>query len=804
MRIALTLTLALFCVAPLAAQATNDALLTFTVNGVDGMAPNTAEIQRPGTAVLDVTTQNPNLPIIIAVGSNIAIADQVIGPVQVDVGPGAQVLLNGVSPVSFLDFLGNTGNSGTFQLALPLGSQLNIGPLAALQAFAVDFTAPGGVVDSSATLIELVDPIDFGTVSHLRGLSTSDTTSFTTTAGVGTTAFNLPSSSIDLEGLNLNNYSEFVSNTSAQIDSELDPAIANRALSNAKNTSYDHIKTVFGDIYHFDDLNANPREFGFALQIPGGPLLEIVGSRFNNPTTTGFSTISPWEIECAVSPDQTTLAVVYDPSSGNDQLYLIKLDGTTFASTGNAAVNVTQAAPSTNILEESIRFSGNRIYYVAGSSTTTGNLFGAPIDGSAPASPVSFPLLGTGGTTSLIDGETVRIDATDSILVLGGNGGSNEDLFVISNPGGVETVTNITNFAFATNIETLDDAYDGFDGHVGASPDGSRVAFVIFENSDDELYWVTTDGLGTPEHLTSNATFNVGIDDIVDINFWDNQNILFFTGTTTSAMDLYNINVTTPGSPVITNVTQTNGQSGATLPISNTPTAMIEPDGYFTAPGRMIFGRDGTPSGGTGTSTAFGLVGVEYATLTAYNILGDEFAGTAGEVGYETSQTGLELTRSAGGTMVWFKSAVAGSSANDEELFGFDSSLNGPAINYTAAGGTGSSQVDNITPDFSGLSCAFSYRPSSSGDEEVFVAMAGSPGVLQFSDGDGNSNDITDGSIRWLPLTNPTVGLVFSQGTTSTTNPTDAIIQAASISNGQITDVDTTPGTAFIGAISFP
>jgi hypothetical protein len=798
----MTLAITFACVVPLAAQATNDASLTFTVNGVDDAAPNTVQIQRPGTATLDITTQNPNLPVIIAFGSGITIADQIIGPVQVDVGPAAGTLVNGVSPTTFIDFLGNTGAGGSLQFSFPLGTQLATGPLVALQAFAVDFTAPGGVVDSSATLIELIAPIDYGTVSYLRGTSTGDTNSFAANPGVGATAFNLPSANFDIESFNLNNFSEFVAASNEDIRAEVGPAALGRAITRAKNSSFDHIATIHGDVYLFDDLNSSPREFGFAIQgVSGTPLTEIPGTRFNNPTSTGFSTTNPFEFEGAVSPDQSTLAVVYDPSSGPDQVFLIKLDGTTFASTGTAVVDVTPGFANTAILEESLRFSGNNIYFVDG--TTTGNMFRAPLDGSAAGTVVTFPNIGGGLPVTIVDGEVFYVSSTDSLIVQAGNSATAEDLFVISNTGGVETITNITNFGSATQIEEFGDAYDGIDGQIAVSPDGSRCAFIVVDNADDELYWVTTDGLGTPEHLTPDTNFAVEIDDIIELNFYNNQNIMFFAGTSTSAMDLYNADVSVPAAPSFTNVTLTNGQSGATLPIANAA-ASVDPDGLIFLADRMIFGRDGTPSAGTGSSTSFGLVGVEYATLTPYNILGDEFAGAAGEVGFETSQTGFELTFSATGNQVWFKSSVGGSSSSDEELFGFDATVSAPATNFTLAGGVGSAQVDNISPDPTGISCAFSYRPSSTGDEEVFLAVIGVPGVTQVTDNPGSSDDVTDGSIVWFPLTNPSLGFVYAQGTTSTANPSDAVLRAVDISTGLTTDIDDTQEAYHVTAISFP
>ncbi|MEZ6194209.1 MAG: hypothetical protein R3F20_00545 [Planctomycetota bacterium] len=410
------------------AQATNDANLTFTVNGVDDAAPNVVDIQRPGVAVLDVVTGNPNLPFIIAFGANIAIADQIIGPVQVDVGPGAGTLVNGVTPTTFLDFLGNTGAGASAQFSFPLGTQLPLGPLVALQAFAVDFTVPGAVVDSSATLINMIQPLDYGTVAYLAGNSTADVNSFSAQAGVGMIQYDLPGPSIDIESLNTNEFTQFVSNTSLSIRGERTPTVPGPAFNVAKNASYDHIRTIHGDLYHFDDLLSNPREFGFAL-VPGAglPPIEIPGTRFTNPTTTGFSTTSPWEIECAISPDHSTLAVVYDPSSGNDQIFLIKLDGTTFASTGTAIVDVTPGFAQTTILEESITFSGSRVYFV--DNTATGNLFSAPLDGSAVGVPVNFPLIGGALPVTAVDGEMFYVPVLDSIIVQAGNGTTAEDLF---------------------------------------------------------------------------------------------------------------------------------------------------------------------------------------------------------------------------------------------------------------------------------------------------------------------------------------------------------------------------------------
>ena len=93
-------------------------------------------------------------------------------------------------------------------------------------------------------------------------------------------------------------------------------------------------------------------------------------------------------------------------------------------------------------------------------------------------------------------------------------------------------------------------------------------------------------------------------------------------------MDLYNFNLTTAS---LDNVTQTNSQTGAILPIASTPAATIDQDGHFTSSGHMFFLRDGITSQGPSAGTSVeNLVGVDYATLTPYNVTGDEFFGAPG------------------------------------------------------------------------------------------------------------------------------------------------------------------------------
>lgn len=779
----------------LMAQAQNDGTFSLVVNGEDGSAPIQETVIKPGSIELVVSSASPNVPYILLYGTQFQPATLDFGVVQVDVA-NPQIIADGVSPMEFLDLLANTGGAQESAFTFPMGTHLPNGPIGAFQAIGLEPTAPFGVADTATTVVALDEPCDFGTVKYGAGASISSHDVFFASSTGASGPLPGPGD-YDMQSINPNQFQQFIGQASSPGDiyREQFPLEAH---SNQENTSFEYIETAFGNIYHFEDNQTS--EFGFMIDVGAGvPMIEIPGSRMGN----GGSATSPWEIEVAVSNDQSMLAAVFDPTSGSDQIFVMKLDGTTFPG-GASIVDVTPATAPTTIAEESIRIVNGNCYFIDG--TSSGFLYRADLGAPGPAAIVPLPLLGVGLPALTADGELYFHAASQSIFFQGGATSTTEDIFVISNIGaGSETIVNASNFPTATQIELFGDAYDGIDGRVAVSPDGSRVAFVVQTTSTHEdVYWTTTDGLSSAQNLTPDASFDSALDTTLDLNFATNGGVFFFYGTSSSLTDLYHADISGPA-PVYTNVTATSGST--TVPFASG--GDIDPDGYFTLPDRMFFARDGTLAFGPSVGTsAFNLVGVLYSganALTPYNITGDEFGTTVPGSGItanggETASTGTELVFAPTGTMVWFKSSVLPSTTN-EDLWAFDASSTAPAFRFglDANGST----IDNIRPEPSGFLSLFSYE--SSGDEEVYQAIFTLPGAMQLTDDPtSTTNDITDGSIHYFPAGASCAGFAFARGTTSTTNPTDASIGGYDLAAGSEFTIADVMTNVWLFGVSYP
>lgn len=778
-----------------AAQAVNDPAFNLVVNGNDGAPPIQVTVIKPGTIEIVTSSATPNVPFVLILGATYAPATLDFSVVTVDVS-APQILLDGINPTSFLDFFANTGPGASSTLGYPIGINIPLGPIGALQAIGLEPTAPFGVADTAVTELLVDEPCDYGTLLFGVGTSTLDQAAgFVSSSG---SAGAIPGlSDYDLQPLNPNTFQQFIGNSSAPGSIHREQVPFPEPQSNQENGTFEYIRTLYGDLYHFED-NATG-EFGFFL-VNGTTITEIPGSRMPN----GTSATSPWEIEVGISNDQSMLAAVFDPLSGSDQVFVMKLDGTTFPG-GASIVDVTPLSAPVAINEESLTIVNGMCYFVDG--TVDGFLYRVDLAAPGPGNVILLPPLGIGLPSLIVDGELFVHGPSQSIVLQGGASTTTEDLYVISNiGGGVDTITNVSNFPTATQIEVFGDSWDGVDGRISVSPDGSRVAFVVQTTSTQEdVFWTTTDGSMVAQNLTPDAAFAAALDTVLDLNFHANDGLFFFYGTSTTLMDLYHADLGGMA-PAYVNVTATSGST--TVPFASGGT--IEADGYFTLPDRMIFSRDGTLTFGpsAGTTNAFNLVGVLYGgpnALTPYNVTGDEFGTTVPGSGItangsETIGTGLELVFAPTGTMVWFKSAVHPSTTN-EDLWAFDAASTAPAFRFglDASG----SVIDNIRPDPSGFTSLFSWETTA--DEEIHQAIFTLPGATQLTnDPNSTSNDVTDGSIRYFAPGAGCLGFFYAQGTNSTTTPTDAQLYGFDLSAGSGFVIADTPLTYWTFGVSYP
>ena len=775
------------------AQSVNDATGSMILNSVNGTAPNTLQVVPPTTINMEFSG-NPNVPFILLHAPTISVGEQIFGPgLSLDIGPlaGASILANGISPSSFFDFFANTG-PGSSVLSFVAPGNLPSGSIGALQAIFLDFTLPGMVKLSAATEIIVAQPCDYGTAHYGRGPSGSDVGGqLGDGATLSTTPSAVPSSNFDVETTYLARMDYLTSGTSApgDIDRFRAPTV-DHPIRDARNSSFMNIKTIHGNIYHYQDLTVTPNEFGYFMDPGNGmPAFDLPFTRMTN----GTSTSTCYETEIAISWDSSTMAVVFDPASTNptgttDKVLLFRIDGGTFMANGQSMIDVTPAGANASILEESLTFSDGKLHFVDG--TSTGVLYEVDIDPAGPATAVSIPPLGTGNIASLVDGEMYVHPGTRDIYFQAGASATEEDVFRIDNFTGL--VTNISNFAVATEMEEFGDDFDGSNGLISVSDTGLTVAYCARISGSHELYIGSAFSAFTPIHVTEDVTYSIIFNSVVDINMVNDDDCLFFFGTGTTAMDLFRYQVSTGASA---NLTGTSGSVVA--PFTGTPG--MDPDGYINLNGQMIFGRDGTLSLGANAGASAGnLVAVDLATFAVTNITGDEFGGATTVNTNLSSPGGAEICLAANTDQVWFVGATVG--ATDHELWSFDASVPGAATMITSnLTGTGL-DYDNLVIDAMGTTALVSVRLTgvSSGDEEIAMATLGGGISAPLTNDLNTLSDISDGSIRFLDPMAPCTGFIYAQGTNSSSNPTDAILQVYDLANGAGTVIDPTPGAYVI------
>ena len=792
--------IALLALAPMAAaQMTNGPSASLVVNGIDGAAPN--EVHVPlGNPVELAISGPPFRPFELFIASSVSVGELtfIAGNLELDIGPiaTAGILLDGVGGTGFFDMFANTG-PGTANFSLPTHSGIPTGPLLAFQAFVVDTTsAPFFVYASAATGVTIDAPTEYGTVVYARGGSVEQLENHQRSTTAGPQLLPSPSPSYGVRDLRLVRYEEFYGNTArpGNIDRRQPPR-PDRPLVQRENVGFPHLRTVYGDVYHFHDQVTS--EAGFMLSLPGGGLVEIPESR--QPSLT---VVSPWKSEVAIDSQSRTLAAVLNPLLGPDRVYLIKIDGSTFAS-GSAVEDVTPMTAQPNLIDESLTFSKGALYFVDGNQS--GRLFRVDAGGGSPPVPVAIPPLGTGQAATITDGELFVHAPTGDVYFQSGTSASSEDLYrltAISATG--ETVINVSNFPLPRAIAEFGDAYDGVDGMISVSPGGASVGFGMKPPLGGvELFVAPTDASAPPIQITSDARFDAQIDTLCDLNHYDDDHLLFFAGVSPVFMDLYCFEIS--GSS-IGNTTQTNGQDGSILPIAFSPLSEIDPEGYFTLPGRMVFTRGGhLVNGFLLGPEVLNLVGLEYQDLEPYNITGSEFSGPSTPDIHEESPRNLELGFAETIDAVWFSSSRVQTS--DDELFIFDPMAKGLAIQVTANGTNGGGEYRNLNVDPGALTCLASWRPYPSAADRIGVATWLQPGFNVFIPATIVQDEVTDGSLRWMDSDWPLPGFVYSRGArqaNSAGNPANARLFVFDLANGATTVLDPTPAAYWIFSLTPP
>lgn len=580
----------------------------------------------------------------------------------------------------------------------------------------------------------------------------------------------------------------------------------------------------------------NTREFALmTIDVTSGQAAILSGTVQQDNVSVSVTPTSMYHSQVAASDDGNLVGVLVRDNTVTtttyNRVWLVRTDGTTWASSGTAVLDVSIAQPLPVYFNQTLFFANGRLF--AGGNYSWQS---CPTNGTGPMTTVALPNTGTGLAPNWIYSPSWRVsrDRQTVVLPIGGNTGNSSDHndivsitgissagVTVQNASGFTTNTALQRF-FGTGSYTFSSSASSSIGkRVDLSPDGSRVAFLSGTNlaaNPTQLYVAKTDGTQAGTLVPATAgLFDAQVVYMCGVEFVTNNTVLFWAGTThgstTGNLDLYAYDVTLN---TVTNLTKTS--TGSHVPPftqgGNTGNIIVHST-FKSENGNWLYFLRGVNLTLSPGAFRKNIVGVNVNTLALKDITGSEFsAGTAPAIyrGATTRTTdpwaAVEnmLKKSPVGDMAYFAAENAAAATatlfNDANIFGFDMENGGQAVqltNYTTAGGTTATvnQIQSLSISPDGQTIAFANRVGtlSTTSEDVFViatsAVLGTP--LQLSTTTAGGQSITDGSIVFTG--GPVNAVVWSRGTGSTTVPTaNAVAQWRPISgSGPVVNLSEAP-----------
>ena len=241
-------------------------------------------------------------------------------------------------------------------------------------------------------------------------------------------------------------------------------------------------------------------------------------------------------------------ALVATTLAAGGDVYLVDLAAST-------AVNLTAASPPLAVDETSLRLTSQAAWFVVG-----GVLYRAPLLPPAEAQAVATAAMGG----PVLD-ELAAATGADCVAAIVGPPDDIRRIVVVPLVGSPVLVTPT---AGDYDLPSYADPLGPF---LALSPDGELIAYRELVGDSEELF-VKDVLLPDPElHVTVEPQFPVYIDNVGVLGFSAPKRLCFFGGDSNisgvsgqelmASADMYMADLSTPGQPVYTNLTQTNGQS---------------------------------------------------------------------------------------------------------------------------------------------------------------------------------------------------------------------------------------------------
>ncbi len=376
-----------------------------------------------------------------------------------------------------------------------------------------------------------------------------------------------------------------------------------------------------------------------------------------------------------ISGDGKLLAVTRKAigSTGTDpnKVLLIRLDGTSWSSSGTAVLDVSPLTQMKYVSATSLFMTNTYLYFIATEPPASGSnddyrLFKAPLDGTAVASKVTLPALGgaaegipepTFNVTGAADGKTLAFVAGSAV------GSSDQQVFLLDDGG---TLRQATTTAGAYEVAGRYFHY-GWTPELAVSPAAKYLAVL----RAGQPYVVKADGtsevaLNTAAHFDSTVT-------TFGAFFWaTDDDLLFWAGGAGLTAELFHYRVS---GGALANLTQTGTASAAPWTVGDQRL-----DGGFVSPnGKFIYYF-------SYQYPLRNIIAVDLTTFTKKDI-------TAGlQVLFPNSTPGTEHQGLPGSSRVWFLSQDPASLVTYmESLYSFDANTGAKATQLELRPGTAKS-----------------------------------------------------------------------------------------------------------------
>jgi hypothetical protein len=372
--------------------------------------------------------------------------------------------------------------------------------------------------------------------------------------------------------------------------------------------------------------------------------------------------------------------------------------------------DVTPTGTLAQIYYVSLTMGTTELLFVAEDNSGNRSVYAAPLDGSAAAAQLTLPNVGGSAPIWTSTSMAVSGDGT-TFAFTAGSSATSEDLIVYKS--GVTTNNPLNVSALDDNLYAPGSSFmDSMNPRVALSENGTYVVYGTTSSASaanrSTAWIIKTDGTG---QIELNTDFQNNVDQYGSYYWADDDNLLLWAGRSTTRVDLFHYVVSTT---TLTNLTNTGNNTAAPWDGGE-----LEVDGGWVSPnGSYIY----YVAGGLPTAADMNIIGVSLSTYTKTDI-------TSGlTIDSEDNDTiSVEIVGQQGSDHVWFVASVANATPLVEDVWVFNQSTAGTAVNLTTHTAGTAIQVRNLAASPDGTYA--SYFTGTGGSEVLYAVLTAGTGT---------------------------------------------------------------------------